>query len=175
MSHYGPGPRWVSGFSRSPLCHGVSSSSARHARSAVGVIAVAAQRAVGRSWKPTAVSMRPFLVLPLAIASDAAQVLSLPLRSRRKSDHFETMDIDGQGYVARHRYPPGARALAVLVLTFGSETSSRPAVRLDCQNTSKRAHRAGLHCVLLCPGCSRLDSESSAAACFCHKPRFSFC
>ena len=114
MSHYGPGPRWVSGFSRSPLCHGVSSSSARHASVGVGVIAVAAQRAVGRSWQPTAVSMRPFLVLPLAIASDAAQVLSLPLRSRRKSGHFETMDIDAAGSSPRIAT---RRALATLGTT----------------------------------------------------------
>jgi multisubunit Na+/H+ antiporter MnhE subunit len=80
----------------------------------VGVIAVAAQRAVGRSWKPTAVSMRPFLVLPLAIASDAAQVLSLPLRSRRKSGHFETMDIDAAGSSPRIAT---RRALATLGTT----------------------------------------------------------
>jgi multisubunit Na+/H+ antiporter MnhE subunit len=64
---------------------------------AVGVIAVAAQRSVGRPWKPTAVSLRPFLVLPLAIASDAAQVLSLPLRRRQNRGRFETMDIDAAG------------------------------------------------------------------------------
>jgi hypothetical protein len=61
------------------------------------VIAVAAQRAVGVAWKPTVASLRPFLVLPFAIASDAVQVVSLPLRRRHVRGRFETMDIGAAG------------------------------------------------------------------------------
>src|ERR1700749_1320075 len=45
---------------------------------AVGVIAVAAQRAVGASWSPSRATLRPLYSLPFAIASDTVQVLSLP-------------------------------------------------------------------------------------------------
>jgi multisubunit Na+/H+ antiporter MnhE subunit len=61
----------------------------------VGVIAVAAQRAVGTSWNRAAGSLRPFLALPFAIASDAVQVLSLPFRRRQNGiGHFGSLDID---------------------------------------------------------------------------------
>ncbi len=64
----------------------------------VGVIALAAQRAVGTSWKPNAASLRPLVALPLAIGADAVQVLTLPLRHRgRRGGQFETMDIDAAG------------------------------------------------------------------------------
>ena len=64
---------------------------------AVGVIAIAAQRAVGVSWKPTVASLRPFLVLPFAIASDAVQVLSLLVRRRRDSGQFGTIETGEAG------------------------------------------------------------------------------
>ena len=63
----------------------------------VGVIAVAAQRAVGTHWKPTAASLRPLLLLPLAIVSDTVQILTLPLRRRRVRGRFETIDIAAAG------------------------------------------------------------------------------
>ena len=81
----------------------------------VGVIAVAAQRAVGTSWSTSATSLRPFLALPFAISSDAVQVLSLPLRRRRcHGGKFETMDIDAAGSSAQ---AATRRALATLGTT----------------------------------------------------------
>jgi multisubunit Na+/H+ antiporter MnhE subunit len=81
---------------------------------AVGVITVAMKRAVASPWESSAISLRPLLVLPLAIASDAAQVLSLPLRRRRNRSRFETMDIDAAGSSPR---AATRRALATLGTT----------------------------------------------------------
>lgn len=67
----------------------------------VGIIAVAARRTIGASWKPAAVSLRPFLVLPIAIASDAVQVLSLPLKRRQLGGHFETVETGAAGSSAQ--------------------------------------------------------------------------
>ncbi len=63
----------------------------------VGVIAVAAQRAVGTHWKLTVAALRPLRALPLAIVSDVAQVLTLPLRRRRIRGRFETIDVAAAG------------------------------------------------------------------------------
>ena len=80
----------------------------------VGVIAAAVQRAIGTSWDPRATSLRPFLAIPFAIASDAVQVLSLPLRHRQTRGRFETVDIDAAGSSAR---AATRRALATLATT----------------------------------------------------------
>lgn len=64
----------------------------------VGVIALAAQRAVGTSWSPNSASLRPLVFLPFAIGADAVQVLTLPLRHRgRPGGRFEAIDIDAAG------------------------------------------------------------------------------
>jgi hypothetical protein len=81
----------------------------------VGVIAVATQRAVGASWSPNAATLRALWALPLAIASDTAQVLSLPFRRRRRSGgQFETIDIGAAGASAQ---AATRRALATLETT----------------------------------------------------------
>ncbi len=81
----------------------------------VGVIAVAAQRAVGTSWKRHAASLRPLVVLPFAITSDAMQVLTLPLRPRRRrGGQFETMVLDAAGSSSQAQT---RRALATLATT----------------------------------------------------------
>jgi multisubunit Na+/H+ antiporter MnhE subunit len=64
----------------------------------VGVIAVAAQRAVGTSWRSNAASLRPLVALPFAIGSDSIQVLTSPLRRQRgRGGRFEIIDIDAAG------------------------------------------------------------------------------
>jgi multisubunit Na+/H+ antiporter MnhE subunit len=64
----------------------------------VGVIALAAQRAVGTSWKTNMASLRPLVALPFAIGADTMQVLTVPLRHRgRHGAQFETMDIGAAG------------------------------------------------------------------------------
>ena len=85
----------------------------------VGVIAVTAQRAIGTSWDSRATSLRPFLALPFAIASDAVQVLSLPLRRRQIRGRFETVDIDAAGSSTR---AATRRALATLATTVTPAT-----------------------------------------------------
>lgn len=96
----------------------------------VGVIAVAAQRAVGTSWKPNAASVRPLKALPLAIGSDALQVLTLPLRRRRRhGGQFETVDIDAAGSSPQAMT---SRALATLGTTV---TPASIVVDIDDEGT----------------------------------------
>ena len=64
---------------------------------AVGVIAVATQRAVGARWAPTASALRPVLAVPLAIVTDAVQVLTLPFRRPDARGRFERVDINAAG------------------------------------------------------------------------------
>ena len=80
----------------------------------VGVIAVAAQRVVGMSWDWKAVPLRPALLLPFAVTSDALQVLGLSLLRRQSHGHFETMDVDAGGSSPR---ASTRRALATLGTT----------------------------------------------------------
>ena len=61
---------------------------------AVGVVTVAAQRAVGVRWAPTASSLRPVLAVPLAIVTDALQVVARPFRRPDARGRFERVDID---------------------------------------------------------------------------------
>ena len=62
-----------------------------------------------------AASLRPLVVLPFAITSDAVQVLTLPLRPRRRrGGQFETMDIDAAGSSSQAQT---RRALATLATT----------------------------------------------------------
>ncbi len=64
---------------------------------AVGVVTVAAQRAVGARWAPTASSLRPVLAVPLAIVTDALQVVALPFRRPDARGRLEWVDIDAAG------------------------------------------------------------------------------
>jgi multisubunit Na+/H+ antiporter MnhE subunit len=81
----------------------------------VGLIAVAAQRVVGARWAPTAVSLRPLLVVPAAVASDAVQVFTASLWRRSMQGRFETLDIGATG-----PSPQAAtrRAIATLATTL---------------------------------------------------------
>jgi multisubunit Na+/H+ antiporter MnhE subunit len=81
---------------------------------AVGVVTVAAQRAVGARWAPTASSLRPVLAVPLAIVTNAVQVVALPFRRPDASGRFESVDIDAAG-----QSPEAAtrRAIATLATT----------------------------------------------------------
>jgi multisubunit Na+/H+ antiporter MnhE subunit len=63
----------------------------------VGAAVVAACHAVGLRLAPTAPAFRPFLWLPLAIVSDAAQVLVLPLRPGGVRGRFRTLDLGDAG------------------------------------------------------------------------------
>ena len=64
---------------------------------AVGVVAVATQRAVGARWAPTASALRPVLAVPLAIVTGAVQVLTLPFRRPDARGRFERVDINAAG------------------------------------------------------------------------------
>ena len=80
----------------------------------VGVVAAAVQRTVGVRWAATASALRPLHVVPLAIVTDAAQVVPLPFRRRGLRGRFETVDVDAAG-----SSPEAAtrRAIATLATT----------------------------------------------------------
>jgi multisubunit Na+/H+ antiporter MnhE subunit len=108
----------------------------------VGVIAVAAGRSVGTSWKPSRASLRPFLILPLVIASDAVQVLSLPLRRRQGPlGHFETMEINA---AKSSPYAATRKAFAILGTTV-TPASIVVDVNDEGVMTLHRLPTAGIH------------------------------
>lgn len=80
----------------------------------IGLIACAAQRAVGTRWAPTAASLRPLLRVPAAIASDTVQVLAFSLWRRTVRGRFETIDIGASGPSPR---AATRRAIATLATT----------------------------------------------------------
>jgi multisubunit Na+/H+ antiporter MnhE subunit len=74
-----------------------------------GLAAAAARRAIEQSWAVTPSALKPLLLVPVAIFTDAAQVLAAPIANRARGGRFETIPTNAAGDTAQAR---GRRALA---------------------------------------------------------------
>lgn len=79
-----------------------------------GVAAAGARWAIGESWTLRPAWLAPALLLPVAVFTDAAQVLASPLWSRRRGGRFSTIATGHAGDSARAR---AGRAVATMIVS----------------------------------------------------------